>query len=61
VLIGIVVGHVSAELAWIPYHPALVGLAGALLIRVVVFLKGLNAKKYRKDREYGSARWRAES
>lgn len=35
----------------------LVGLAGAVLIYVIVYLKKQNSKKYRKDIEYGSARW----
>ncbi|QII81229.1 type IV secretory system conjugative DNA transfer family protein [Jeotgalibaca arthritidis] len=35
----------------------LFGIAIALTIRLVVYLKGKNAKKYRKGIEYGSARW----
>ena len=35
----------------------LVGLVGAALIRLIVYVKGRNAKKYRKGIEYGSARW----
>ena len=35
----------------------LVGVAGAVLIRLIVYVKGKNAKKYRKGVEYGSARW----
>lgn len=35
----------------------LIGLCGAVLIRLVVYVKGKNAKKYRKNVEYGSARW----
>ena len=35
----------------------LVGVAGAVLIRLIVYVKGKNAKKYRKGIEYGSARW----
>ena len=35
----------------------LVGIAGAVIIRLVVYTKGKNAKKYRKGMEYGSARW----
>ena len=35
----------------------LVGLAGAAIIRFVVYYKIKNAKKFRKDVEYGSARW----
>ena len=41
------------------FHPVdlLIGVAGALIIRLAVYLKGRNAKKYRKGMEYGSARW----
>ncbi len=35
----------------------LVGVAAAVVIRLVVYFKGKNAKKYRKNIEYGSARW----
>ena len=35
----------------------LIGLVGAALIRLIVYVKGRNAKKYRKGIEYGSARW----
>lgn len=35
----------------------LIGVAGAVIIRVVVYVKSKNAKKYRKNVEYGSARW----
>ena len=34
-----------------------VGAAGALLVKLAVYLKGKNAKKYRQGVEYGSARW----
>ena len=41
------------------FHPLdlLIGIAGAVLVRLVVYFKGKNAKKYRKGMEYGSARW----
>ena len=41
------------------FHPAdlCVGIAVALGIRLAVYIKGKNAKKFRKDMEYGSARW----
>ena len=39
----------------------LVGITGAVLIRLVVYQKAKKAKKYRRDVEYGSARWRVES
>lgn len=35
----------------------LIGIAGAALIRLLVYVKGKNAKKYRRGIEYGSARW----
>ena len=34
-----------------------VGILGAVLVRLAVYAKGKNAKKYRKGIEYGSARW----
>ncbi|MFR1305692.1 VirD4-like conjugal transfer protein, CD1115 family [Hominenteromicrobium sp.] len=41
------------------FHPVdlLVGTAAAVIIRLVVYFKGKNAKKFRKNLEYGSARW----
>ncbi|MBR4636647.1 MAG: type IV secretory system conjugative DNA transfer family protein [Clostridia bacterium] len=41
------------------FHPAdlLVGVVIAGIIRLVVYVKGKNAKKFRKNMEYGSARW----
>ena len=41
------------------FHPIdlLVGVAAAAIIRLVVYVKGKNAKKFRKNLEYGSARW----
>ena len=40
-------------------HPTdlLIGLAGAVILRLAVWIKGKNAKKYRHGMEYGSARW----
>ena len=35
----------------------LIGVAGAVALRLMVYCKGKNAKKYRKGVEYGSARW----
>ena len=41
------------------FHPVdlCVGIAAAALIRLAVYVKGKNAKKFRKNIEYGSARW----
>ena len=35
----------------------LVGIAIAVILRLIVYVKGKNAKKFRKNMEYGSARW----
>ena len=35
----------------------LAGIAGAIIVRLAVYAKGKNARKYRKGAEYGSARW----
>ena len=35
----------------------LIGVAGAVVIRLVIYSKQKNAKKYRKGMEYGTARW----
>ena len=37
-----------------------VGVVGAVAVRLIVYSKGKNAKKYRKGEEYGSARWGTE-
>ncbi len=41
------------------FHPIdlIVGIAAAAIIRLAVYVKGKNAKKFRKNLEYGSARW----
>ena len=35
----------------------LIAVAGGVIIKLVIYVKGKNAKKYRKGCEYGSARW----
>jgi len=41
------------------FHPTdlLIGIAGALVLRLAVYMRSKNAKKYRHGVEYGSARW----
>lgn len=43
------------------FHPIdlLIGIAGAVVVWIAVYIKGKNAKKFRKNMEYGSARWSA--
>ena len=53
-------GFATAFSSLVPsFHPIdlCVGIATALLIRLIVYVKGKNAKKFRKNLEYGSARW----
>ena len=53
-------GFASAFASSLPsFHPVdlLVGLLAGLLFRLAVYLKSKDAKKFRKGREYGSARW----
>jgi type IV secretion system protein VirD4 len=35
----------------------MVGIIGGVLLKVIVYIKGKNAKKYRHGAEYGTARW----
>ena len=44
---------------WLSFHPTdlMIGIACAVILRMAVYLKGKNAKKYRHGIEYGSARW----
>ena len=59
-LLSIGDGFAAAFSSFAPsLHPAdfLVGILGAALIRLIVYVKGKNAKKYRRGVEYGSARW----
>ena len=59
-LLSIGDGFAAAFSSFAPsFHPIdlLVGVMGAVLIRLIVYVKGKNAKKYRKGFEYGSARW----
>ena len=38
----------------------LVGIVGAVGFRLLIYFKSKNAKKFRRDAEYGSARWGTE-
>ena len=55
--LGQTIGPVFADLApsIVPFD-WLVGIVGALAFRLLIYFKSKNAKKYRRDAEYGSAR-----
>ena len=59
-LLGLMDGFAAAFQSALPsFHPVdlLVGLCCGAALRLAVYFKGKNAKKYRKNMEYGSARW----
>lgn len=59
-LLQIGAGFSQAFASWMPsFHPTdlMVGVAAAVGIRLAVYVKGKNARKFRKNVEYGSARW----
>ncbi len=56
-------GFAAAFSSWMPsFHPndLLFGMIGAAAVWITVYVKGRNARKYRKGEEYGSARWGTE-
>ena len=59
-IMGVVGMTMAGGLAFIPLPNWLVGLAAGVGLKLAVYLKGKNAKKWRKDVEYGSARWGTE-
>ena len=42
---------------FLPYNSMVIAFVGTVIIRLVVYMNGKDAKKYRKNVEYGSARW----
>lgn len=58
--LGVMDGFAAAFSSLAPsFHPVdlCIGVAAAVILRLVVYFKGKNAKKFRKNLEYGSARW----
>jgi len=56
-------GFTAAFFSWMPsIHPndLLFGVIGAAAVWLAVYVKGRNARKFRKGEEYGSARWGTE-
>ena len=59
-LLGLMDGFAAAFQSALPsFHPVdlLVGLCCGAALRLAVYIKGKNAKKFRKNLEYGRARW----
>ena len=55
--IGVAFADFSPGLATFDW---LVGIVGAVAFRLLIYFKSKNAKKFRRDEEYGSARWGTE-
>ncbi|AOT68780.1 VirD4-like conjugal transfer protein, CD1115 family [Geosporobacter ferrireducens] len=55
--IGILDAVMAKPLPSLHPHDLLAGAAGAAAVYATVYFKKKNARKWRKDREYGSARW----
>ncbi|MEE1172095.1 MAG: type IV secretory system conjugative DNA transfer family protein [Ruminococcus sp.] len=58
-LLGLNQGFSAAFSHFLPsaFIDVLIGIIGAAVVRLIVYVKSKNAKKYRKNVEYGSARW----
>lgn len=56
--LGQTIGPAFADFA-LGFHASdwLLGLAGAVAFRLLIYFKSKNARKFRRDAEYGSARW----
>jgi len=59
-IFGVVGWIMAGSLAFIPLPNWTVGVIAGVGLKLMVFVKGKNAKKWRKDVEYGSARWGTE-
>ena len=57
IIIFVIALQVVSRFDWIPFNDIPVAFVATVLIRISVAVKGHNAKKFRKDIEYGSARF----
>ena len=58
--LGLTIGPAFADFApGLTPFDWLVGIVGAAGFRLLIYMKSKNAKKFRRDEEYGSARWSA--
>lgn len=60
IVIFAIAWKIHADYSFLPFHDGLVALVVAVMFRIIVYQKSKNAKKFRKDIEYGSARWGTE-
>ncbi|MCL2501415.1 MAG: type IV secretory system conjugative DNA transfer family protein, partial [Defluviitaleaceae bacterium] len=57
IIAGIIAWYVTPRIGFIPFPAWVVGIIGGVGLKLMVYIKGKNAKKWRKDMEYGSARF----
>ena len=57
VVIAGVLAYFACDLPWLPVPPVLAGLGITLLLRLYIWQRTKNAKKFKRDAEYGTARW----
>jgi type IV secretion system protein VirD4 len=57
IITGFIVWQVASRMDFIPIPNWLAGIIGGVGMKLMVYMKGKNAKNWRQDEEYGSARW----
>ena len=57
VITGIIMWYIAPRIIFIPFPHWITGILGGAGLKLLVYIKGKNAKKWRKDIEYGSARF----
>ena len=57
IITGVIMWYIAPRLEFIPFSSWVTGVLGGAGLKLLVYVKGKNAKKWRKDMEYGSARW----
>ena len=57
IITGITMWQIAPQISFIPFPYWVTGIIGGVGLKLMVYIKGKNAKKWRKDMEYGSARW----
>ena len=57
IIMGVVMWQISPRIGFIPFPSWATGILAGAGMKLMVYIKGKNAKKWRKDMEYGSARF----
>ena len=57
VIMGIIMFYIAPRISFIPFPSWVTGVLAGAGLKLLVYIRGKNAKKWRKNMEYGSARW----